>query len=82
MEDQMEMQYQLKYGFDAKRNAYIGMVIMDGTVMTIGVEGTKTGIIEWLQRAVDMKPWISGNPCPPDMYDRVVGTWRKGGGAI
>lgn len=40
------------------------------TMLTCGSEPTAEAAMDWAKLAIAAKPWIDGNPCPPDMYDR------------
>lgn len=59
-----------KYQFIRERREWMGVVFEGPVVLTVGCEHTEAEIKQWLQDAMRVKPWISGNPVVPDMYDR------------
>ena len=43
----------------------------EGTiVLTQGVELSPELARQWANKAIEMQPWIDGNDCPRDAYDR------------
>lgn len=38
--------------------------------LTMGLEATEEAAMEWGREAMRLQPWIDGNPCPPDIFDR------------
>lgn len=39
-------------------------------LLTIAIEDSVALAQAWIEAAMEAKPWIDGNPCPPDAYDR------------
>jgi hypothetical protein len=58
------------YHFLPDRHEWVGLVIDGDTILTVGCEASSEAIVLWLEKAMEIQPWIEGNPIVPDMYDR------------
>ena len=59
---------QPRYGWSEEHNAYIGAVVIDGIVVTIGMMPTEERIKAWLEDAIAREAWVDASELP-DMYD-------------
>lgn len=55
--------------WSAEHQAFIGMVIEDETLLTVGMKPTKHEMQAWLDDAVARRAWEDGSELP-DMHDR------------
>lgn len=56
------------YGWSEESNAYLGAVVIDGIVVTVGMMPTVERIKAWLEDAITREAWVDGSELP-DMYD-------------
>jgi len=60
-----------KYKYIPERREWLGIIIDDNVVLTVGCEATESEVKAWIAKAIEVQPWIEGNPSVPDMYDRL-----------
>lgn len=63
------MSIKTKMSWSDDHRAFLGLVIEDDTIVTIGVMKTKDEMQAWLDDAVARKAWEDGSELP-DLYDQ------------
>jgi hypothetical protein len=61
-------EYSAAYAFEAEGKQWVGVVIKNKVVVTVGIEFSEADIIKWCEASLDLWP-ITGKEAP-DAFDR------------